>query len=382
LTAIDLVIAGFALVLALLGYQQGLLVGLSTLAGFAAGAFAGSRLGPTLLEGGSESPYAPLTALLGGLVLGAMVAVIVEGGAQALRVRLIRGRALEVLDGTGGALLLAALALALAWVFGAVALNTPGLTDVREAVQRSELLRRLNELVPPTGPLLNVLNRVDPRPPVSGPAARVAAPDPALARDPDVRAAAEGTIRVLGTACGLGVSGSGWVAEAGTVVTNAHVVAGADDTTVTTSDGSELDATAVHYDPRNDLALLRVAGLEATPLPLAADPASGTEGAVLGYPENGPFAISPARLGETTAVTSQDSYGRGPVRREMTPFRGEVRSGNSGGPMVDGSGSVLTTVFAASTGGGAASGLGVPNAVVENALDAPAEPVSTGPCAA
>jgi S1-C subfamily serine protease len=380
-TAIDLGIAAFVVVLAVLGYQQGLIVGVTTLAGFAAGAFAGSRLGPTLLEGGSESPYAPLTALLGGLLLGAMVAVIAEGAARAIRVRVVRGKASATLDGAGGAVLLAALALALAWVFGAVALNTPGLADVRHAVQRSEILQKLNELVPPTGPLLNVLNRVDPGARVTGPAARVSRPNPELARDREVRAAGASTVRVLGTACGLGVSGSGWVADAETVVTNAHVVAGSDDTTVETMDGAELDATAVHYEPRNDLAILSVAGLAAAELPFA-DPEPGTEGAVLGYPENGPFTVSPARVGETGVVTSQDAYGRGPVRRQMTSFRGEVRSGNSGGPLVDGSGAVMTTVFAASTGEGQSSGLGIPNDVVEDGLQERGGPVSTGPCAA
>ena len=67
-------------------------------------------------------------------------------------------------------------------------------------------------------------------------------------------------VKVLGTACGLGIEGSGWVAGPGLVVTNAHVVAGEDDTTVTLRSGGTLDASAVHYDPHDDLAILRVAG--------------------------------------------------------------------------------------------------------------------------
>ena len=166
------------------------------------------------------------------------------------------------------------------------------------------------------------------------------------------------------------------------MVTNAHVVAGEDDTTVSLADGPELDAQAVHYDTRNDLALLSVPGLAATPLELAADPAKGEEAALIGFPENGPLALTPARLGRTGEVTSEDSYGRGPVQREMTPFRAEVRPGNSGGPVVDADGSVLTTVFAASLGDGPPSGLGVPAGVVREALGGRLEPVDTGPCAA
>ena len=81
-------------------------------------------------------------------------------------------------------------------------------------------------------------------------------------------------------------------------------------------------------------------------------------------------------------MTSQDSYGRGPVQREMTPFRADVRSGNSGGPVVDLAGDVVTTVFAASTGDGPDNGLGVPNKVVADALAGKLAPTDTGPCAA
>jgi S1-C subfamily serine protease len=288
------------------------------------------------------------------------------------------------LDGIGGAVLLATLALLLAWGFGAVALHTSGrqARDLRETVQESTILAALNEVLPPSGPLLHVLRRVDPTPPVvRGPNARVSPPARGNLDDPDVERAAQSTVRVLGTACGLGVAGSGWVAGPGLVVTNAHVVAGEDDTTVTPEGGAELDVDVVHYDPRNDLAILRVPGLALTPVDLVAKPANGTDAAVIGYPENGPLAITPARLGRTGEVTSDDSYGRGPVSRSMTPFRGDVRHGNSGGPVVDRAGDVLTTVFAASQGSGHPEGLGVPNDVVEAALRGRLAPTDTGPCA-
>jgi hypothetical protein len=80
-------------------------------------------------------------------------------------------------------------------------------------------------------------------------------------------------------------------------------------------------------------------------------------------------------------VISQDSYGRGPVQRSMTPFRGDVRSGNSGGPVVDGDGGVLTTVFAAERNG-PTGGLGVPNPIVRRALAGDLQPTDTGPCTA
>jgi len=379
MTTVDWVIVAFCAAMAIWGYHQGLIVGALSLIGFLAGAFAGSRIAPALLSEGSQSPYAPLVTLFGALLLGAIAAVGMEGLARGLHRRLVRGRAGFAVDGAGGAVLFCALALALAWLFGAAALNTPGFTDVRKTVQRSEILSRLNDSFPPTG-VIKALNRINPTPVIQGPDADVSKPTPAIASDPEVEAAATSVVRVLGTACGLGVSGSGWVASPGVVVTNAHVVAGQDDTTVTTHGGVELDAAAVHYEPRNDLAVLRVEGLDAPALGLADRAEKGADAAVLGYPENGPYTVAPARIGTTAEVVSEDSYGRGPVRRQMTAFRGDVRSGNSGGPVVDGAGVVQTTVFAAATDEGPASGLGVPNEIVERALAGAGGDVGTGPC--
>jgi S1-C subfamily serine protease len=378
MTVLDWSIVAFTVALALWGYRQGLIVGVLTLVGFGAGALAGSRLGPLLLNQGSESPYAPLLAALGALLVGALVAVTLESLALGLRSRLIRGPALHLADGAGGAALIAAVSLGMAWVFGAVALHAPGTAQLRVDVQRSLILRSLNDVLPPSGPLLNALNRVDPAPSIAGPTTPVAPPDAASTSDPDVVRAGGSVVRVLGTACGLGVEGSGWVAAPGVVVTNAHVVAGETDTTVSTQDGVSLEATPVHYDTENDLALLRI-DAELPALPIAADPQRGTSGAVLGYPENGPFSISPARLGDTNSVISDDSYGDGPIRRPIAFLRGAVRSGNSGGPLVNAQGRVMGTVFAATTTG-PPGGFAIPNEVVRSALSEPAPPVDTGPC--
>ena len=77
------------------------------------------------------------------------------------------------------------------------------------------------------------------------------------------------------------------------MVTNAHVVAGEDDTTVSVEGGAELDATAVHYDPRNDLAVLAVAGPRAPALELAERPRKGADAAVIGYPGERPADLHP-----------------------------------------------------------------------------------------
>jgi hypothetical protein len=367
--------------MAIWGYAQGLIVGALSLAGFAAGAVLGARLGPLLLAEGSRSPYAPLFALVGALLLGGLTASGLE--VLGFRLRGLLGERFGVLDGAGGAVLIGCLGLGLVWIAGAVALQTPGLRQLRKPIQRSAILGQLNEVLPPSGPILKAFARFDPFPRIRGPQPDVGPPSAAIARDPEVRAAGRSVVRVLGTACGLGVEGSGWVAGNGVVVTNAHVVAGQDDTVVQVQgEGPRHDAQAILFDPSNDVAVLRVPAIAGTvpALHLDAGARPGTSAAILGFPENGPYEVEPGRLGQTSTVTTEDAYGRGPVTRRITSFRGLVRSGHSGGPLVDGEGRVVTTVFAASVSDRGRTGFGVPDSVVGKALGKARGPVDTGPC--
>lgn len=375
---LDWAILAFTFALALWGYRQGLIVGALTLVGFGVGAFLGSRIGPLLLSKGADSPYAPLCGALGALLAGALTAVTLESFALGLRERLVRRPFMQQIDGAGGAALIASVALGLAWVFGAVLLHAPSTERLRADIQQSLILRSLNDVLPPSGPLLNALDRVDPAPTVLGPAAPVAPPDSAIASDPDVLHAGDSVVRVLSTACGLGIEGSGWAVAPEIVVTNAHVIAGSDDTTVTTQNGAQLDATPVYYEPRLDLALLQV-GTALSPLPVSEERREGEDAAVLGYPENGPYALAPARIGETRTTISEDSYGNGPVERTITALSGQVRSGNSGGPLVDAGGQVVGTVFAATTSG-PKGGFAIPAEQVREALRHTATEVRTGAC--
>lgn len=387
MTQLDWIIVAFAGILAGFGFRRGFIVGVLSFGGFAIGAFLGTRLGPLLLPRGSSSPYAPAFGLIGALFAGAILASGLEGlGFKLRRALFLPG--LGLLDGLLGAALGAALGLGIVWILAAVAAQTPGQDELRADIQRSAVLRELNQLLPPTGSILNALARLDPLPQVVGPSPDVAAPLPRIAHEPGVRAASRSVVRVLGTACGLAIEGSGWVAQPGIVITNAHVVAGEQDTTVEPGGHSPgLPVRPIAFDPRNDIAVLRVSDLSAPVLSLAQEPPSGTAGAILGYPENGPFDVQPGRIGRTQAVITQNAYGQGPVSRLLTPLRGLVRPGNSGGPLVDGAGHVLTTVFAGTVGGGSHGGYGVANATVAHALavaDAvgPDAQVSTGPCTA
>jgi S1-C subfamily serine protease len=318
-------------------------------------------------------------ALLGAVLVGSLAVTIGVSVGSNIRGAAVRGPVGEVIDGIGGALLLAALALGIVWVIGAAVLYTPGAGSLRKDVQRSILLGAVNEVMPPSGPLIQALYRAQPIPQIATSPGAIEAPDRGAGGSARVRTASASVVKVAGTACGVGVMGSGWIAAPGVVVTNAHVVAGQSDTRIETNDGQIVDATAVAFRPRNDIAVLS-APVDLPALPVLASAPSGTSGAVIGYPNDGPLTITPARAGETRQVFGEDAYGSGPFEREMLGLRGRVRHGNSGGPLVDRSGRVLGTVFAATTQG-PPGGLAIPNDVVRRIIAGARGPVETGPCA-
>ena len=378
MTTIDWAIVCFTFLLALWGFRQGLIVGALGLGRLAIGAVLGSRLAPILLENGSNSAYAPMVALIGAILIGSLTLSLAVLLGDRIRTRAVRGTFAQVIDGVGGALLISAVALGLVWVLGAVILYTPGAESLRKDAQKSILLSEINEVMPPSGPLIKALHRIDPVPEFARSPGEIAAPDSGAGSSKAVLAAGNSVVKVTGSACGVGVMGSGWVIAPGTVVTNAHVVAGQDDTRVGTLDGLEVDATPVAFNARNDIAVLS-AGIDQPALPMLSRAVSGTSAAVLGYPLDGPLRITPARAGNTQRVLGDDAYGNGPFQRSMLTLRGRVQHGNSGGPLLDSQGRVLGTVFAATTEG-PEGGLAIPNGVVRRITEGAKGEVDTGPC--
>jgi S1-C subfamily serine protease len=278
-------------------------------------------------------------------------------------------------DSAGGFALGAVAGLVVVWVLGVVALQLPGQSALRRDIQGSVILRRLYADFSPRG-LIRALARFDPLPAVRGPFARVSPPDPAIVRWAAVQRDRGSVVKVLGTACGLGVEGSGWLARPGFVVTAAHVVAGERDAVVEPPGGGRLHAMPIAFDAHNDIAVLRVAGLSARPLPLV-EAHPGAAVAILGYPEDGPFTATPGRIGTTTSALTSDARGN-TTGRTVTTLRGNVREGDSGAPAVDANGAVEATVYASRVG--TSGGFGVPAASVRRALGAARSRVSTGRC--
>jgi S1-C subfamily serine protease len=371
MTLFDLVLVIVIVFLALSGFRRGLVVGLASLLGLVVGGYVGIKVAPELLAD-SDSRYTPLVtfgAAVAGAMLGQAVAIY---AARSLRGAGGAG-ALTALDSVGGLLLGAATGLALCWVVGAVLLYAPGQTTLRQYAQESRILSALNDELPPER-LMDALARVDPFTAIAGPEADVGPPTAAVSRDPDVLAAGESVVRVTGYACGLGVEGSGWIAASGLIVTNAHVVAGVTDLRIDRGDGAFRPGEVVSFDRRNDLAVVRVPGLRGQPLRLA-DAQRGAAVALLGYPDNGPFAAVPARLGSTVTALARDAYGSLAIGRDVVTIRGAIHPGNSGGPAIDAAGRVRAVVYAQRID--KSGGYGVPVEFVRDALEAAGPPVET-----
>ncbi|MGA1213268.1 MAG: S1C family serine protease, partial [Solirubrobacterales bacterium] len=258
MSAIDWVIIAFVAILAVWGFRQGLIIGGLGLGGLVIGVVLGSRATPLLLDGGSASPYAPLFALLGALLGGTLALGIAVSVGDGIRLAAVRGPLGRAFDGAGGAVLTAAVGVALVWIAGAAYLYSAGPGDLRNDVRSSTLLNEINEVLPPSGPLIEALYRIDPFPRIAASPGPIEAPDAGIGTDPEVRAAARSVVRVSGISCGIGVMGSGWVVAPGLVVTNAHVIKDADEVIVKLSDRRQLVAEVVGSDPRSDVALLKI----------------------------------------------------------------------------------------------------------------------------
>jgi S1-C subfamily serine protease len=339
---VDWLAVAFIALLAFGGARKGLVVGGLSLVGVIGGLYLGARLAPVLFSG-SNSPYTPLVALAGALVL----AIALETGGALMGGVLkdaLRLTPFRLLDALGGVVLGVATAVAMLWIVAAVTFHLPQTSVVRERARQSSLLSTLISTLPPQD-VMSALAGIDPFPLIVGPAAPSQAPDSRVLSQPGLQRSERSVVRVRSEACGIGYAGSGWVAKSEYVITAAHVVAGGSKIEVQAQGHPSGPARVVAFDTTNDLALLFVPGLDAKPLRLA-DPAYGDGGAVLGFPGDGPFTAAPARVGATAPLFSPN-YAGSVVSRTITSLRGKVRPGDSGGPLVNEQGAVELTVFGA-----------------------------------
>ncbi len=154
------------------------------------------------------------------------------------------------------------------------------------------------------------------------------------------------TVKVEGVACRSEREGSGFSVAPDLVMTNAHVVAGQDETTVVRPDGTRLTATPVAFDPDRDLALLSVPGLDQTPLAVV-DGEVGATVAVFGHPGGqNAIRVAPASVRQQVMAVGRGLYGLGVVRRSVYVLAADLSPGDSGAGLVDTDGDVVGVAFA------------------------------------
>jgi S1-C subfamily serine protease len=354
-TLVDWIIVVAAIGYAIGGFRNGAVVGLFSLVGFFGGAALGAQLarplGSHLAGGQAQVPVAIVCVLMVSMA-GQLLAV--WGGGH-LRQRITWVHAQNV-DSVIGSVLGVISVLLVAWMV-AVPLASSPYPKLSSEVRHSAIVRNVDGVMPsPVRDVYSSLRRFIDRsgfPPVFGDLQStrivdVGPPDPALLNSAGVTKARGSVFKIYAEApqCNRGIEGSGFVYDDQHVLTNAHVVAGTSDVGVVTGHG-QLTAHVVLYDPRRDVAVLFVPGLNADKINFAPKPADTNANAiVLGFPEDGPFDVRPARVRDREQIDGHDIYGHGNVEREIYSIRSTVRSGNSGGPLIDPSGDVLGLVFA------------------------------------
>lgn len=367
------------------GYRLGLLARVTSWIGMGLGAYVGALLLPSVLraiEDGSDVQllFVTIGVLLGTAFLGQALGLWVGS-----RLHLaLPGRSVRSVDrGFGAAAGVMGVLVGL-WLLVPLMADVPGWFSVQS--RTSAVAAFVDERFPPAPDAVATLRRLvggdqfprvfdalQPAPDL-GPPPTVTGIDQAV-----VDAVVPSTVKVQGVACRRVQEGSGFVVGAGLVVTNAHVVAGETDTVVQRSDGSEVRATVVAFDPRRDLAVLSAPELDRPALGRV-DVEEGATGAVFGHPGGGPLRAAPFQVGRTVDATGTDIYDRERTERKVLILSSNLAPGDSGAALIDPAGRVVGVAFAiAPDKPGVAYALDIEELEPVLAGDL-SHPVDTGPC--
>jgi S1-C subfamily serine protease len=360
---LDVILLVLVAAFAVSGYRQGFIIGALSFAGFLIGAVIGLIFAPRIAHGFvSRVPQQALIAVVI-VILTAMIGQLIASAAGAALRSRVTWRPVTYLDAVGGALISMVSVLLIAWIIGAAVVNS-GFPEATGQVRNSAVLRGVDTVMPPAaqtmfsdfrrllaeGPYPQVFGGLGAASPLS-----VAAPNSKYLKYPAVRRDEQSIVKVIGTAssCSRQIEGSGFVISPHHVLTNAHVVAGVDDGPDVYAPGSpgHYAARVVYFDPKGDIAVLDVPGLNLPALKFAGAAGRGTNAVVAGYPENHPFTLVPATVGAIQDATAPDIYQSANVTRQIYEIRAKIQPGNSGGPLIDPhTGHVYGVVFAAAVG--------------------------------
>jgi S1-C subfamily serine protease len=385
LNTLDLLVVALAAGAALGGFRLGFLTRVSSWIGLSLGVVIGSLVLPSLLRALDDASSAQLLFVTLGILLGAAFVGQAVGlliGSQ-LHATLPRGTVRSADRAAGGVAGVIGVFIGF-WVLLPLMADVPGWFATQ--ARTSSIARFVDDRFPEPPDTVETLRRLvgeDQFPRVFDALERTpdVGPPPTSTNIPQpvVDQVVPSTVKVEGVACRRIQEGSGFVVGDGLVVTNAHVVAGEDETILQRSDGSEVRARVVAFDPNRDLAVLAAPDLD-RPAMDRDQIAEGGVGAAFGHPQGGPLRAAPFSVGQITTAQGTDIYDRNDTTREVLILAADLEPGDSGSALVDPDGDVVGVVFAI-----ALDRPGVAYALAMSELEAVlagdlSRPVDTGPC--
>lgn len=385
---VDIVIIILFLSALIRGRELGMARQLFSAVGFFGGLFLGAALQPHIISVANSALSRTVLAL--GITIGCAIILLAIGEYVGI---LLKNKLIHLkvnsIDAMLGSVAGGLTMLLTVWLLAPVLVTLP-FPSLQGAVRSSWVVSTLNRSLPSAPNVFASLGRViypngfpqvftglEPSLPTDTPLPNLGSLTAAVEKD---RAS---VVKVEGRGCGGIVEGSGFVADPGFVITNAHVVAGVANPVVLDKNG-EHSVTVVWFDPDLDLAVLRVSNLAGSPLHIDTSHINnGTPGVVLGYPGGGGFTADAAKVLDEFTAIGRNIYGQGQTSRDVYGVKATIIPGNSGGPLVESDGSVMGVVFAESTTYNQVGyALATPQVVNElQQAETQNTAVSTGPCA-
>lgn len=347
---LDIIIVLLAIIALLRGAETGLVRQAASLAGFIAGVVVGSMIA-------NAAQVSAVSSLIIVIIFIALFSGISEFAGSKLAQVITKIR-LEAANHILGSMLGLAGCLVFVWLGSSLAAAIPS-PQLQSSIRDSKIIAWLDNSLPPASNALawlndslaqtklpDIIKQLEPELPPPDTTATL----PASSEFASVLAQHnQAVVEIEGRTCGgIGV-GSGFIAKDNIVITNAHVVAGMRYPYVTDANGRHR-AEVIGFNDDLDIAILRTGGLAGNPIPLATGTVeAGTQAIAVGYPGGGPQKVSPAVVLETFNANSRDIYGESITQRNLYTLKADIQQGNSGGPVLDKSGSVIAVIFAKST---------------------------------
>ena len=377
MNALDLLVVGLAAGAGWLGFRMGFVRRAFSWAGLALGLVVAVLFVSDVADLLKSSP--PRTRLLVSLGFVLLVVTLAQAVGytigSALRGRMPRGAGVHQADRIAGAALGVFGVLLVMWLLIPALASSPGWPA--RAVRDSAVARAIDNLAPAPPQESETLGRLVGDQSFPQVFDTLTSPDAGVPPGDGIPAPAaaivtRSTVKVSGTACDRIQEGTGFVAGTDLVVTNAHVVAGEEHTHVDTTDLRRLDAQVVAFDPKRDLAVLRVPGLGLPALERANANVDDT-GALFGHPGGGALREAPVRIAEQIVARGTDITHSVQTERNVFVLAATTAPGDSGGPIVDEQGHVVGVMFAYDI-----SRATTAYALTDTELDAVLDPVLAG----